>query len=142
MPGKSWSSAGVAATITESPTAVISLPDTAVSEGGAEGVLVGAGELLAAGRLGDWAGPGRCLEVPRPEVACPPPDRGPSRVCPASRIDAGWAPAAELSVNDMSLAPAMTHIAKAPMIPAPRSVAASPREPPPLPSACGRLCLA
>src|SRR6266436_9435343 len=105
MPGSAESSAGVAATMTESPTAVISLPDTAVSEVGADGVLVGVG-------AGFW-----CLEAPRTEVPCPPPACGPSGACLAPRIDAGCAPAAELWVRDMSLAPARTHITKAPTIP-------------------------
>ena len=47
MPGSAWSSAGVAATITESPTAVTDLPDTAVSAVGADGVLVGVGEACS-----------------------------------------------------------------------------------------------
>src|SRR5712691_940545 len=141
MPGSAESSAGVAATMTESPTAVISLPDTAVSEVGADGVLVGVCVLGVAAALGVWTG-FWCFDAPRTEVPCPPPACGPSGACLAPRIDAGCAPAAELSVRDMSLAPARTHITKAPRIPAPRSVAASRRDPLPLPPARGRLCFA
>ncbi len=50
MPGSAWSSAGVAATRTESPTAVTDLPETLARATGV-GELDGAGVAVAFGLL-------------------------------------------------------------------------------------------
>src|ERR1700678_551228 len=106
MPGSATSSAGDAATITESPTAVTSVPATCAS-----GVALGLGDgdltvlavlvlaVLVLAVLVLAGGSARPMAAP-----CPPPPARP----------------AGLAANENSLAPANTHTTKAPTIPPPR----------------------
>src|ERR1700722_19205396 len=117
MPGRSWSRAGVAATMTESPTAVTSLPDTSGSTlWVGDGLAVGVADALAVGVA-------RCPDPVRCRA-----DRGASGAWLARPIAAAWPMPPALAAKENSLAPANTHTTSAPTIPLPRSVAATRRD--------------
>src|ERR1700683_1309804 len=127
IPGSASSRAGVAATMTESPTAVISLPDTCASGVSlAEGDGELDGDLVASGRPVPAVPPGPA-ELVRPPPVAP----GPSAACFVPLIAAACPPPAEPAepvgpaAQANRLAPAKTHSTRAPTMPPPRSTAAS-----------------